>query len=158
MTVLAEAELYDPTTGSFSPTLGSLATARQWHTASLLKDGTVLVAGGMDNNTGHAVATAELYDPTTQLFTATKGSMGTARAFQTATVLKDGTVLVTGGDPPGAVVLATAELYDPASQTFTPTGSMGTARSSHTATLLNDGRVLVTGGNGGGAATAELYQ
>jgi hypothetical protein len=100
-----------------------------------------------------------LFDPTKQSFTSTKGSMGTARSFQTATVLKDGTMLVTGGDPPGAVVLATAELYVPASQTFTPTGSMGTARASHTATLLNDGRVLITGGTDGVAvATAEVYQ
>jgi Putative Ig domain/Galactose oxidase, central domain len=159
MTVLAEAELYDPTTGSFSTTLGSMATARQWHTASLLAGGKVLVTGGLVDNSGTATATAEVFDPTTQLFTATKANMGTARAFQTATVLGDGTVLVTGGDPPGAVVLATAELYNPNSQIFTPTGSMGTARTSHTATLLNDGRVLITGGtNGVVLATAELYQ
>ena len=157
MTVLAEAELYDPTTGSFSQTLSSLATARQWHTASLLADGKVLVAGGMLDNAGKATATAELFDPATQLFTATTGSMTTARALQTATVLKDGTVLVTGGDA-GSGPLATAEVYDPTAGTFSPTGSMGATRESHTATLLNDGTVLVTGGTGNGAATAELYQ
>jgi hypothetical protein len=156
-TVLAEAELYDPTTGSFSQTLGSLVTARQWHTASLLTDGKVLVVGGMVNNSGTATATAELYDPTTQMFTATSGSLATARGFQTATVLKDGTVLVTGGDN-GSGPLATAEVYDPTAGTFSPTGSMGSTRESHTATLLNDGTVLVTGGVGSGPATAELYQ
>jgi Galactose oxidase, central domain len=160
MTVLREAEFYDPITGSFSPTLGSMATARQWHTASLLIDGKVLVTGRLADNSGTATATAEVFDPTTQLFAASKGGMGTARAFQTATVLKDGTVLAAGGDPPATVTLLTAELYDPTSQTFTPTGSMGTARASHTATLLNDGRVLVVGGvSGNGAlATAEAYQ
>lgn len=157
--LLTEAELYDPTTGAFSPTLGSMTIARQFHTASLLADGKVLVTGGVDKNSGHALATAELFDPTTQLFTATKGSMGTARSFQTATILNDGTVLVTGGDNETGW-LATAELYDPTAETFSPTGSMGTARSSHTATMLNGGKVLVTGGtnNGAALATAELYQ
>jgi hypothetical protein len=155
-TVLAEAELYDPTSGSFSRTLGSMSTARQWHTASLLADGKVLVTGGMVDNAGKATATAELFDPTTQMFTGTTGSMATARDFQTATVLKDGTVLVTGGDD-GTGPLATAEVYDPAAGTFSPTGSMGATRESHTATLLNDGTALVTGGAGSGPATAELY-
>jgi hypothetical protein len=154
-TVLGEAELYDPASGSFTPVLGSLATARQSHTASLLSDGKVLVAGGLDS-AGNATATAEVFDPTTQLFTATKGSMGTARAYHTATVLNDKTVLVTGGDA-GSGPLATAELYDPTAETFSPTGSMGVSRSDHTASLLPDGAVLVTGG-GGGEATAELYQ
>jgi hypothetical protein len=83
--------------------------------------------------------------------------MATARAFPTATVLVDGTVLVTGGDD-GTGPLASAEVYDPTAETFSPTGGMGASRESHTATLLNDGTVLVTGGAGGGEATAELYQ
>jgi hypothetical protein len=156
-TVLAESELYDPTSGSFSQTLGSLANARLWHTASLLADGKVLVAGGMLDNAATATATAELFDPTTQMFTATKGPLATARGFHTATVLKDGTVLVTGGDDRTGT-LATAEVYDPTADTFSPTGGMGSTRESHSATLLNDGSVLVNGGIGGGEATAELYQ
>jgi len=156
--VLAEAELYDPTSGSFLRTLGDMATARQWHTASLLKDGTVLVAGGMVDNAGTATATVELFDPTTEMFTAT-GSLATARYYQTATVLSDatGTVLVAGGDD-GKGPLASAEVYDPTAKTFSQTGGMGATRESHTATLLNDGTVLVTGGNGSGVSTAELYQ
>ena len=155
-TVLAEAELYDPASGSFSQTLGSLATARQWHTASLLGNGKVLVAAGMVDNSETATPTAELYDPTTELFSAT-GSLATARGFHTATVLKDGTVLLTGGHG-GSGTLATAEVYDPTAGTFGPTGGMQASRESHTATLLNDGTVLLTGGAGSGSGTAEVYK
>jgi len=155
-TVLAEAELYDPASGSFSQTLGSLATARQWHSASLLGNGRVLVAGGMVDNSETATPTAELYDPTTGLFSAT-GSLATARGFHTATVLKDGTVLLTGGHG-GSGTLATAEVYDPTTGTFGPTGGMLASRESHTATLLNDGTVLLAGGAGSGPVTAEVYK
>jgi Galactose oxidase, central domain len=85
-------------------------------------------------------------------------SMGTARAWHTATLLNNGKVLVTGGA--GATAdLATAELFDPTAGSFSPTGSMESTRSSHTATLLSDGKVLITGGYGGGAtfATAEIF-
>jgi hypothetical protein len=155
-TVLAEAELYDPATGSFSQTLGSLATARQWHTASLLSNGKVLVAGGMVDNSGTATATAELYDPTTGLFSAT-GSLASVRDFHTASALKDGTILLTGGDDGGGT-LASAEVYDPSAGTFGPTGGMQASRESHTATLLNDGTVLLAGGAGSAPATAEVYK
>ena len=156
-TVLSEAELYDPVTGSFTQTLGSLETARQWHSANLLQDGKVLVTGGMVDNSGTATATAELYDPMTEMFTATTGSLTTARALQTATVLKNGTVLVTGGGNANGP-LATAELYDPTAGTFSTTGGMANTRESHMATQLNDGTVVVTGGSGSGPGTAEVYQ
>jgi Putative Ig domain/Galactose oxidase, central domain len=155
-TVLAEAELYDPATGSFRQTLGNLATARQWHAANLLQDGKVLVTGGMVDNSGTATAIAELYDPTTEMFTATTASLTTARALHTATVLKDGTVLVAGGE--NGSPLATAEVYNPTAGTFSTTGGMASTRESHMATQLNDGTVLVTGGSGSGPGTAEVYQ
>jgi hypothetical protein len=155
---LVEAELYDPASGSFTQTLGKLATARAVHTATLLKDGTVLIAGGLVTNPGPATATAEVFNLTTQMFTATKGSMETPRAYQTGTLLGDGTVLVTGGNDSNSTV-ATAEVYDPTAGTFSPTGGLATARQSHTATLLNDGTVLVTGGtNATVLASAELYK
>jgi WD40 repeat protein len=146
------AEIYDPATASFSPT-GSMATPRGLHTASLLPNGKVLVAGGF-NNTG-SLATAELWDPATGAFGPT-GALGGARSQHTATLLPNGTVLIAGGF--GAASLATAEIYNPATGAFAATGSMATARNTHTATLLGNGKVLVTGGYGDGTlSSAELF-
>ena len=135
---------------------GSLNTARDTHTATLLFDGRVLVAGG--DSHGVYLASAELYDPATGTWTVT-GSLNTAREDHTATLLSDGRVLVVGGYNTG-LSLASAELYDPATETWTVTGSLNTGRYLHTATLLANGKVLVAGGfgnAGGWLASAELY-
>jgi N-acetylneuraminic acid mutarotase len=122
---------------------GSLGTLRAQHTATLLPNGKVLVAGGIDSSF-NPLASAELYDPATGTWTAT-GSLVTARYSHTATLLPNGKVLVSGGFN-SSVPLASAELYDPASGTWTATGSLSTARRIHTATLLPNGKVLVSGG------------
>jgi hypothetical protein len=160
---LTTAEIYDPVTGTRSPT-GSLRTARELHTATLLADGTVLVVGG-SNGTGY-LASAEIYDPSTGTFSST-GRLATARQHQTATLLANGTVLVVGGfglacracNRFGTGPLASAEIYEPASGTFFPTGSPATARGGHTATRLADGTVLVVGGltMAPGPASNEIY-
>ena len=134
---------------SFTPT-GRMAFARRRHTATLLANGMVLVAGGA-NATG-TLATAELYNPATGSFTRT-GNMRIARAGHTATLLASGKVLITGGTN-ATGTLATAELFNPAAGTFTLAGNMTAARVGHTATLLGSGKVLVAGG---GTATAELF-
>ena len=143
---------------SWSPA-PSLSTARAAHTATLLANGKVLVAGG---GTGPFAATtsAELYDPASNTWSPA-GEMSFARASHTATLLADGRVLVTGGVT-SRPAIASAELYDPVSNTWSSAGSLATARYDHTATSLRDGRVLVAGGNGGffgsgSVASTELY-
>jgi acetyl-CoA carboxylase carboxyltransferase component len=104
-----ESELYDPVTGSFSPT-GSMLSPRRDHTATLMANGKVLITGGWDGRS--SMASAELYDPVTGSFSSI-GSMATARAGHTATLLGSGTVLITGGYRAGNETYASAELYNP---------------------------------------------
>jgi hypothetical protein len=127
-------------TSDFFLTRGAMATARQGHTATLLRDGRVLVVGGGNNSSG-ALSTAEIYDPKNGIFTPT-GSMAFARGGHRATLLHDGTVLVVGG----SYSTTSAEIFDPASGTFaTIAGPIG-GPVDPTMTLLADGRVLVAGG------------
>lgn len=133
---------------------GSMNAARTNHTASLLPNGNVLVAGGY--NESGTLATAQVYSPALNQWTSLS-TMANSRFFHTATVLPDGRILVAGGEYTGGY-RASAELYDPATGLWTSAGTMSTARSGHTATLLPNGKVLVTGGfNGVYLATAELY-
>jgi hypothetical protein len=161
--VLASAELYDPGSRRFIAT-GSMTAPRQGHTITMLRDGRVLITGGARNlGFRSELSSAEIYDPSSGAFSAT-GSMSTPREGHTATLLRDGRVLVVGGSANGVRALDSAEIYDPSSGTFRPTGRLNQPRVAHVATLLHSGKVLVAGGGRGGMPggyisydTAELY-
>ena len=153
------AELYDPATGTWSYT-GNLNQSRFGHTATLLANGQVLIAGGWGGNS--ALNKAELYDPVIGTWSSI-GNLNIARYDHTATLLENGKVLVTGGGYTGDYdyTLASTEIYDPVSGSWSVTSPLNKNREGHTATLLPSGQVLVAGGGGGyfesAANTSELY-
>lgn len=144
--------------GKLVPT-GDTSTARFSHTATLLLNGKVLVAGGMERN-GVWLDSAELYDPAKGRFSPI-GKMNARRAGATATLLPNGKVLIAGGTDGSGKNLASAELYDPDTNTFSPTGSLSFPRGDAIATLLKNGKVLIAGGDASGdddqLASAEIY-
>ena len=144
--------------GSFTAA-ASMTSPRHFHTATLLGNGKVLLAG---SQTGSGITnTAELFDPASSTFTSlSPNTMTSPRRLHTATLLPSGKVLLAGGQT-GTGTSNTAELFDPASGTFTTLSSntMTSGRHSHTATLLRSGKVLLAGGYTGSvfANTAELF-
>lgn len=174
---LSTAEIFDPGTGGFTPVGNMMQRPRSLHTATLLNSGQVLLVGGAIYSQHQACstispgncsptvwtdgdATAELYDPVSQQFTAT-GGMQAGRWDHSATLLSgSGQVLILGGGqhyglgaygPQGApqgtwTTNALAEIYDPAASKFVPNGSIATGRLGHTATVLPSGVILVAGG------------
>ena len=140
---LASAELYDPSTGTFSLT-GSLNSARSGQSVTVLGNGTVLLAAGQNNGAnGGYLGSAEIYNPATGKFTLT-GSLNTPRFLHTAHLLANGEVLIVAGNHFGSI--ASAELYNPATGTFTNAASLNTPRQGHASALLQNGQVLAAGG------------
>jgi len=171
----SNAELYNPTSGTFSLTLGGLVkesstgayqTARTGHTETKLADGRVLITGG--TNDVDFLSSAEIYTPSTQTFALTtktdpttllqvESDMIVPRSGHTATLLNNGKVLIVGGY--NSSYLSTAELYDPATGVFTLlTGALTVSRAYHTAVLQPDGQVMIAGGyNGTYLNTIEIF-
>jgi Kelch motif/Galactose oxidase, central domain len=153
------AELYDPSTGKFTR-IASMTRRRAHPTATLLTSGDVLIAGGTDSDGPYdGVAEAEVFNASAATFKQV-GTMKQARVAHTATLLKDGRVLIVGGR--FGKVLASTELFDPKTGAFTESGPLHAARYKHTAGILPDGRVLIAGGSDerdwhGTVNTAEIY-
>lgn len=129
-----------------------MTVARAAHTATLLRDGRVLLVGGLE-----AGRTAELFDPQTRTFART-GDLRVPRVAHTATLLPDGRVLIAGGY--SGAFLASTEVYDPRRGTFSPGPQMTEARIDHLAVTLADGKTLIVGGQGSESvflASAEVF-
>jgi hypothetical protein len=140
--------VYDPAADAFTPT-GRLQAGRSAHTATLLPDGTVLLAGGHDSS-DDVLSSAELYDPRTGQFALT-GDLAQPRTKHAASLLPDGRVLVLGGSGNTGWdgQYASAEIYTPGLGAFAPAAGLHGERFKlgDAAVTLADGRVLVGGGN-----------
>ncbi|MCW5971094.1 MAG: putative Ig domain-containing protein [Blastocatellales bacterium] len=153
-TAAQSAEIYDPSTGAWrrasAPNFAHIS-----HTATLMADGRVLVAGGMDETLALS-RRAEIYDPASDVWTEAV-ALTTQRASAKALLLDDGRVLVAGGAGEGGD-LAGVEIYDAQADAWTQASDMNLARSGHTLTLIPGGGVLAVGGKQqDAAAVAEIY-
>jgi hypothetical protein len=152
---LCSRETAQPASGQIER-VASLATPRAAHTASALRSGQLLVAGGMGSDEG-SYASTEIVDPSTGRAQAS-ASMAYARAGHTAITLRDDRVVMAGGY--NGSYLNSVEVFDPSLQRFQIMGLLTEGRSGHTATLLHDNRILIVGGVGhewSFLSSAELF-
>jgi len=163
-------ELYDPVTGMF--TAGPLMKGCAEDTNQVqLTDGRILIAGGDKGtllNTETPIRTAQIFNPSTEKFTATKGQLATPRSVIAAAQIvgcgcaNEGKILIAGGADINGKALRAAELFDPSRGTFKVTGTMSFPRAHATASALSGGKILIAGGTESGNSgpslnTAEIY-
>lgn len=149
-TVLSSVERYDVSSGRWT-SLPDVAVPRSHHTVSILRDGRVLIVGSIDYaNDGAGSPSVELCAKDGSACRVTT-SLSVARASHTASLLRDGRVLVTGG---GARIFdeqsslhATSAIFEPASEGWTPGPPLPSARFDHVAVTLGDGTTLLVGGS-----------
>ena len=155
---LIETDTFDPSTGSWS-FVGEISTLRDHVAATLMSNGSVLIAGGNDGKgtDTSVLSSAEVFDPATGQWSST-GDMSQPRQGHILVSLDNGTALVAGGDA-GDDAFQSVEIYDPSSGTWSAADDMADARERFAAVVLADGKVLVIGGGGtdGRLASAELY-
>ncbi len=166
-------EMYRGSNGPWAPT-ATLKTGRYAPAATLLLSGKILVTGGAAGVNGQALATAELYDPSTGTFSYTTGAMSVARYFHVAVLAPTGKVIIAGGTLP-AIGLASVEIYDPATDSFSATVPLSVGGEhafssacvgalflryfpvyNHAMVLLPNGLTLSVGGNNGGSKKGVL--
>lgn len=146
---IATAEIYDPNTKTVIPAR-EMSHPRVAHSATVLANGKVVVAGGTDH-TGTVLKSIETYDPTTDSWSTSGVALTTKRQNHTATLLADGRILLAGGDN-GAIATDTYQVYSPAGDTIGAELTMVKPRTRHAATILPDNTVLISGGYDGGGA------
>jgi len=157
------AEIWDPATGQFRLVGARMNTRRMSHTATLLADGRVLLAGGFSSSASYAPA--EVFDPATERFTAASAPVALQRGLHSAHRLADGSVLIVGGDQfdPAtgmASILSTALRFDPATSTLAAAPALASPRSAVSSLRLPDDRILMFGGIASPtehAASTEAY-
>ena len=154
---VATAEIFDATSATFTAVAATMSVARQGPAAAVLADGRVLIIGGFSGSSYQT--SVEIFDPTTQTFSAT-GSLNSARAFAAAARLADGRVLVAGGVA-GSGALNSAEIYNPATGQFSALPvTMAVRRGGAFAVPLADGKVVIGGGDDSSStyrSDAEVY-
>ena len=164
-TALASAQIYNPVSNTWAAT-ASMSTGRDNATATLLGNGTVLVAGGqyIVNESNGGVTSAEIYDPATGTWHGT-GTMPAGHGQATASLLPDGRVLVAGGATLSGCCggIVAADLYNPSSGTWQAAANMNFPREAPASVVLPNGTVLMTGGYEGITptpylASTEIYQ
>ena len=142
---LASAEIYDPASGQFHAAHGLMAFARDRPTATLLPDGTVLIAGGQ--NGANEPVQAELFHPDTETFTTLPAPMVSPRMAHSAAALPNGDVLLSGGwSVPLAATTGSVEVYAPQSQTFRAAPPLPSGAHDETLLVFSNGLALVAGG------------